>query len=150
MPSRGVVGGAAPHQLPLLPDRGTPDDHTQDCDAVLGALFFSIDNIIAYSSMKHCAMQHAPLAACAKSALQDGGPFIARGAGPGTPRDQQMCQQCDLHVVHDERHLVFECPAMQPVRDCYPALFSPAQGTMQLFMWQQGSCAGGTLHHGLF
>ena len=33
--------------------------------------------------------------------------------------------------------LVFECPAMQPVRDRYPALFSPAQGTMQLFMWQQ-------------
>ena len=28
-------------------------------------------------------------------------------------------------------------PAMQPVRDRYPALFSPAQGTMQLFMWQQ-------------
>ena len=26
---------------------------------------------------------------------------------------------------------------MQPVRDRYPALFSPAQGTKQLFMWQQ-------------
>ena len=55
----------------------------------------------------------------------------------GTPRDLRLCQQCALHAVHDERHLVFECPAMQPVRDRYPALFSPAQGTMQLFMWQQ-------------
>ena len=25
---------------------------------------------------------------------------------------------------------------MQPVRHCYPALFSTAQITMQLFMWQ--------------
>ena len=25
---------------------------------------------------------------------------------------------------------------MQPVRDRYPALFSPDQGSMQLFMWQ--------------
>ena len=32
--------------------------------------------------------------------------------------------------------MVFECPAMQPVRKRYPALFSPAQSTMQLFMWQ--------------
>ena len=32
----------------------------------------------------------------------------------GIPRDQCLCQQCDLHAVHDERHLVFECPAMQP------------------------------------
>ena len=62
---------------------------------------------------------------------------IVLGRRNGTPRDQRLCQQCDLHAVHDERHLVFECPAMQPVRDRYPALFSPAQGTMQLFMWQQ-------------
>ena len=30
-----------------------------------------------------------------------------------------------------ERHLVFECPATQCVRDRYPALFSPAKNTMQ-------------------
>ena len=38
--------------------------------------------------------------------------------------------------IHDERQLVLECPAMQPVRDHHPALFSPACSTMQLFMWQ--------------
>ena len=32
---------------------------------------------------------------------------------------------------------MFECPAMQCVRDRYPALFSPANNTMQLFMWQR-------------
>ena len=31
---------------------------------------------------------------------------------------------------------IFECPAMQCVRDRYPALFSPAKNTMQLFRWQ--------------
>ena len=49
---------------------------------------------------------------------------------------QRLCQRCNLHALHDERHLVFECPAMQCVRDRYPALFSPATNTMQLFMWQ--------------
>ena len=38
-----------------------------------------------------------------------------------------------------ERHLMFECPAMQCVRDQYPALFSPANHTMQLFMWQRNT-----------
>ena len=55
----------------------------------------------------------------------------------GPQKDQRLRQQCDLHAVHDERHLVFEGPAMQPVRDRYPAPFSPAQDTVLLFMWQQ-------------
>ena len=42
----------------------------------------------------------------------------------------------NVHAVHDERHLVFECPAMQCVRYQHPTLFSPAKNTMQLFMWQ--------------
>ena len=48
-------------------------------------------------------------------------------------------RRCNLHMhaLHDERHLVFECPAMQCVRDRHPALFSPANNTMQLFMWQR-------------
>ena len=58
------------------------------------------------------------------------------GRRTGTPRDQRLCQHCTLHAIHDEKHLVLECPAMQPVRDRYPALFSPACSTMQLFMWQ--------------
>ena len=31
---------------------------------------------------------------------------------------------------------MLDCPAMQGVRDRYPALLSPAKSTMQLFMWQ--------------
>ena len=62
---------------------------------------------------------------------------IVLGRRTGVPRAQRLCQRCNLHALHDERHLVFECPAMQCVRDRYPALFSPAKNTMQLFMWQR-------------
>ncbi len=43
---------------------------------------------------------------------------------------------CDQHVLGDERHLVFECPAVQSIRDQYPVLFGAAIQTMQQFMWQ--------------
>ena len=73
------------------------------------------------------------------AAFQDGEPLIAYCAGPAHrhSQGQRLCQRCNLHALHDERHLVLECPAMQCVRDQYPALFSPAQNTMQLFMWQR-------------
>ena len=44
-------------------------------------------------------------------------------------------QRCNLHALHDERHLAFECPAMQSVRNGYPDQFSPAKNAMQLYMW---------------
>ena len=44
---------------------------------------------------------------------------------------QRMCQRCNLHAPHDDRHLVSERPAMQCVRDRYPALVNPAINTMQ-------------------
>ncbi len=51
-------------------------------------------------------------------------------------RAQRYCLHCDQHVLGDERHLVFECPAVQSIRDQYPALFATAIQTMQQFMWQ--------------
>ena len=61
---------------------------------------------------------------------------IVLGRHSGIPRHQRLCQQCTLHAVHDERHLVLESPAMQIVRDRNRALSGLAKGTMQLFMWQ--------------
>ncbi len=49
-------------------------------------------------------------------------------------RAQRHCHLCDMHALGDERHLVFECPGMQGIRDRYPSLF--AVTTMQHFMWQ--------------
>ncbi len=51
-------------------------------------------------------------------------------------RAQRLCMQCDQHVLGDERHLVHECPAVQKIRDKYPALFGADIRTMQQFMCQ--------------
>ena len=42
--------------------------------------------------------------------------------------------RCEL--IGDERHLVFECPALQSVQDRYPGLFGADTVTMQQFMRQ--------------
>lgn len=47
--------------------------------------------------------------------------------------------QSSLHAIHDERHPVFECPAMPYVRDLYPASVSPARNAMLLYMWQHNA-----------
>ena len=45
-----------------------------------------------------------------------------------------MCQQ---GVLGDEKHLVFECPALQDLRDRNKILFQAPHGdAMILFMWQ--------------
>ena len=41
-------------------------------------------------------------------------PFVL-GGRPGAPRAQRLCQRCDQHALGDERHRVFECPALQCV-----------------------------------
>ena len=45
-----------------------------------------------------------------------------------------MCQE---GVLGDEKHFLFECPALQDLRDRYEDLFQAPQGdAMILFMWQ--------------
>ena len=51
------------------------------------------------------------------------------------PRADRHCTLCATSTVGDERHLVFECTTLQPVRDKYAHLFS-GDNTMRLFMWQ--------------
>lgn len=58
------------------------------------------------------------------------------GRRNGTPRLQRICGRCGAQMVGDERHLVFECSAVQHVRDKYSHLFSGPGQTMQQFMWQ--------------
>ena len=53
-----------------------------------------------------------------------------------------MCQQ---RITGDEKHLVFECPALLDPRDGSSHLFASAQAdAMVLFMWQD-DIVGGTL-----
>jgi hypothetical protein len=58
------------------------------------------------------------------------------GRGTGVPRLQRVCTKCHGPAVCDERHVVFECPALQHLRDKYSRLFSGSGQTMQQFMWQ--------------
>ena len=51
-----------------------------------------------------------------------------------------MCQQ---GVLGDEKHLLFECPALQDLRDRYENLFQAPQGhAVILFMWQDDIIGG--------
>ena len=61
---------------------------------------------------------------------------IVRGRRYGVPRRLRLCSYCASHSVGDERHLVFDCVALQPIRVLYLDLFGPAIVTMQQFMWQ--------------
>ncbi len=53
------------------------------------------------------------------------------------PRSQRLCPQCGAAALGDERHLVFECPVLEPLRTSYAALFLQPDQTMLQFMWQQ-------------
>lgn len=61
---------------------------------------------------------------------------VVLGRWERVPRAQRLCMQCDLGAVGDERHFVFECPALQNIRDHYLALFGAEIQTMQQFVWQ--------------
>lgn len=58
------------------------------------------------------------------------------GRRNGTPRVQRFCAKCSAQQVGDEYHLVFECSAVQHVRDQYQHLFTGPHQTMREFMWQ--------------
>ena len=53
------------------------------------------------------------------------------------PRLNRSCTLCQQSVLGGEKHIVFECPALQDLRDRYENLFQAPQGdAMILFMWQ--------------
>ena len=55
------------------------------------------------------------------------------------PQHPQICRTwtCLVPDVGDERHLVFECPALQHIRQHYADIYSDARSTMRLFMWHK-------------
>ena len=53
----------------------------------------------------------------------------------GTPRAQRLSQHCDQHAVGDERHIMFECPALQAVRDTMLHCLPVVQALQQV-MWR--------------
>jgi hypothetical protein len=73
-------------------------------------------------------------------------PIMIRWSGPThqkhlvsvlrIPRMSRICEDCTMNEMGDEMHLVFECPAVQHVRDQYAHLFTFATSTMRTFLWQ--------------
>ncbi len=58
-----------------------------------------------------------------------GGQHVARANG--------VCTHCGSVAVADELHMIFECPALQAVRQRYAPLFSTDTNTMRSFFAQQ-------------
>ena len=56
------------------------------------------------------------------------------GSWARIPRADRVCTLCGPGSLGDEKHLVFECPHLQPIRDKYPSLFQCP--TMLQFFWQ--------------
>lgn len=56
--------------------------------------------------------------------------------GNAVPRLQRYCLLCQTHTIGDEQHIVFECPALQDLRQRYHVLFQDGHMTMRQFMWQ--------------
>ena len=56
------------------------------------------------------------------------------GSWARIPRADRVCALCGPASLGDEKHLVFECPHLQHIRDQYASLFHCS--TMKQFFWQ--------------
>jgi len=65
---------------------------------------------------------------------------VVMGRRYSTPRHLRHCQRCGTAAVGDERHLVFECPAVQHIRDYHSDLFWDGQ-SMREFVNQTDQAA---------
>ncbi len=62
---------------------------------------------------------------------------FSRVFGPSIPRHARLCSHCSLLAVGDEKHFIYECPFLQPVRAKYQFLFTPLSSSMLSFFSQQ-------------
>ena len=65
---------------------------------------------------------------------------IATGrlAGAGhVDRANRVCLACNSGAIGDEKHMLFECTALAPLRQQHADLFTPRTDTMQSFFAQQ-------------
>ena len=59
------------------------------------------------------------------------------GAAPDdVDRAERVCLFCDSAAVGDERHLVFDCVALAPLRSQHTGLFTGGTDTMRSFFAQ--------------
>ena len=69
------------------------------------------------------------------------------GSWNRVPRHERICLLCNLGSLCDEKHVVFECSALQGLRDEYASLFSDVC-TMKQFLWQDDLVSVAKFIHG--
>lgn len=52
---------------------------------------------------------------------------------PRLPRQERTCRRCDSGDVDDEHHLVFDCPALQELREQHAGLFAASEDLRSFF-----------------
>ena len=62
---------------------------------------------------------------------------VETGRHHNIPRSSRVCTHCTTGSVGDERHLLFECPALQSIRDEYASLMADSRDCMRLLMWHK-------------
>ena len=63
---------------------------------------------------------------------------IGRLAGAGrVDRANRVCLACNSGAIGDEKHMIFECAAIAPLRQQHADLFTPRTDTMRSFFAQQ-------------
>ncbi len=62
---------------------------------------------------------------------------VEMGRRAGVLRRNRLCTRCSMGLVGDEKHMIFECPAVGPLRNRYAPLFLAGGESMQAFLWQK-------------
>ena len=63
------------------------------------------------------------------------------GRAANIPGAHTFCTLCQTGNLGDEQHAVFECPALQGIKDRYNNLFGHHAATMVQFRWQHDTRA---------
>jgi hypothetical protein len=85
--------------------------------------------------------------ACAASCRVHGSLPHVSGLWARVPRPQHVCMRFAQQAIGDERHLVFECPALQSIRDGFPGLFGADHAAIRVVV---GHCSCCTFFVGVF
>ena len=58
---------------------------------------------------------------------------------PRLPREERLCQRCSMAAVDDERHMLWECPALVDTRIQHIDLFRDGTARVEEFMQQDAA-----------
>lgn len=48
---------------------------------------------------------------------------VEKGRWIGQSREERICRRCEMQVVDDERHMIFQCTGLDDIREQYSELY---------------------------